>query len=81
VQFERCPYDSSPISVRSLGDRLEISCDACGGAWEIRGSLIHRLRSPDAATLRAVRERLFPASVLACGNETVAIESVRNAAG
>jgi hypothetical protein len=64
VQLERCPYDASPISIRGDDDSSVISCGACGAAWEMRGSSLHRLRTPDAATLKTVRERLFPPEVL-----------------
>lgn len=79
VQLERCPYDSSPIRLRGGDDSFVISCDACGAAWEMHGSSLHRLRTPDAGTLRAVRERLFPPEILAAKRRAPA-ETADNAA-
>jgi hypothetical protein len=79
VQLERCPYDSSPILLRGGGDSFIISCDACGAAWEMRGSSLHRLRTPDADTLKAVRERLFPPEIVS-GKRRAPTETADNAA-
>jgi hypothetical protein len=72
VELERCPYDSSAISIDPAGDGYVISCGACGAAWEMHGSSLHRLRAPDAKTLAAVREHLFPREILAGRRGTVA---------
>jgi len=70
MQLEKCPYDMSPISVRGESDSFVVSCDSCGGAWEIRGSSIRRLHTPDAATIKAVRERLFSPEALSSERST-----------
>jgi len=63
VQLEQCPYDRSPITVEPLeGGAQLVACDACGAAWELRGTWIHRVREPDVATVRALREELFPST-------------------
>ena len=78
MKLEKCPYDMSPISVRCIvGESFAISCDACGAAWEMRGSSLRRLRAPDAATIKAVREGLFP-DVL--GGERTAAKEWSNSA-
>jgi hypothetical protein len=69
----------SPISVEVFGDSFVISCDACGAAWEMHGSMIRRLRAPDAVTMNAVREGLFPKEVL-CGRRAAAPETADDAA-
>jgi len=79
VELERCPYDSSPISIESDGDVFVVSCGACGAAWEMRGSSLRRLRAPDAATLTAVRQQLFPAEILA-SRRTITPETADHAA-
>jgi hypothetical protein len=79
VELERCPYDSSPISIRRGGDASVISCDACGAAWEMHGSSLRRLRAPDADTLKAVQERLFPPEILS-SKRRAATETAGNAA-
>jgi hypothetical protein len=71
VNLERCPYDGTPISVRRVGESFEISCDACGAAWEMHGSALRRLRPPDADTMKAVRDGLFSEEVL-CGTRVIA---------
>ena len=79
MELERCPYDSSAISIDREGDGYVISCGACGAAWEMHGSSLRRLRAPDAVTLAAVREHLFPREILAGRRRTVA-ETVDHAA-
>ena len=81
MKLEKCPYDMSPISVHCIvGDSFAISCPACGAAWEMRGSSLRRLRAPDAATIKAVREGLFPPEVL-CDERAAAKETANNVAG
>jgi hypothetical protein len=79
VNLENCPYDMTPISVHSVADSLLISCDTCGAAWEMHGSLIRRLRAPDAETVRAVRNGLFPPELLG-GEQAAATGSAEDAA-
>jgi hypothetical protein len=79
MELERCPYDMSPISVEAVGDALMISCDACGAAWEIQDSTFRRLRAPDAVTMNAVREGLFPQEVV-CGKRVTETVTVDDAA-
>jgi hypothetical protein len=79
VNLENCPYDMTPISVHSVADSLLISCDTCGAAWEMHGSLIRRLRAPDADTVRAVRNGLFPPELLG-GEQAAATGSAEDAA-
>ena len=60
MNIERCPYDTTEVSVRTLnGEGLLVWCEECGAAWEIRGSWIHRIKAPDVATVRRLREELF----------------------
>jgi len=70
VKLEKCPYDMSPIAVRYVGDSFVISCETCGAAWEMRSGLMRRFRAPDSATIKAVRESLFPPDLL--GSERIA---------
>jgi hypothetical protein len=79
VQLELCPYDASPISIRGDDNSSVISCGACGAAWEMQGSSLHRLRAPDGETLKAVRERLFPPEILST-RRRAATETAGNAA-
>jgi hypothetical protein len=81
MKLEKCPYDMSPISVRRIvGESFAISCHACGAAWEMRGSSLRRLRAPDAATIKAVREGLFPPDIL-CDERAAAKESTHSVTG
>ena len=79
VNLENCPYDMTPIAVHSVADSFLISCDTCGAAWEMHGSLIRRLRAPDAETVRAVRNGLFPPELLG-GEQAAATGSAEDAA-
>ena len=63
MNLEKCPYDRSPVGVHMAADTYVISCDTCGAVWEMHGSWIHRLRAPDAETVRRVRKGLFSPEV------------------
>ena len=64
MNLENCPYDRSPVGVHMAADTYVISCDTCGAVWEMHGSWIHRLRAPDAETVRRVRNGLFSPEVV-----------------
>jgi len=78
VKLEKCPYDMSPIAVQYAGDSFVISCETCGAAWEMRSGLMRRFRAPDSATIKAVRERLFPPDLLG-SDRAAATETAENA--
>jgi hypothetical protein len=78
MELERCPYDMSPIAVVGFGDSFVISCDACGAAWEMHGPSLRRLRAPDADTMKAVREGLFP-EALRCGKRAASEQTADHA--
>jgi hypothetical protein len=69
----------TPISVYSVADSFLISCDTCGAAWEVHGSLIRRLRAPNVETVRAVRNGLYPPELLG-GEGATATGSTEDAA-
>jgi hypothetical protein len=56
-----------------------ISCDACGAAWEMHGPSLRRLRAPDADTMQAVRDGLFP-EALRCGKRAASDQRADHAA-
>jgi uncharacterized Zn finger protein len=74
MKLEKCPYDRSPIVVRSLADSYLVSCDTCGAVWEMHGSWIHRLRDPDVDIIRRVRNGLFSPDVV--DSEIVSVTDV-----
>lgn len=78
VKLEKCPYDMSPIAVQYAGDSFVISCETCGAAWEMRSGLMRRFRAPDSATIKAVRESLFPPDLLG-SDRAAATETAENA--
>ncbi len=48
VNFQRCPYDGTPIEAEAYsGGSFLLSCTACGAAWEAHNSLVLRVSEPD----------------------------------
>ena len=48
VNFQRCPYDGTPIEAEAYsGGSFLLSCTACGAAWEAHNSLVLRVADPD----------------------------------
>ena len=48
VNFQRCPYDGTPIEAEAYsGGSFLLSCTACGAAWEAHNSLVLRVSDPD----------------------------------
>lgn len=67
VTFERCPYDTHPISAEAFsGGSLMLTCECCGAAWEAHNSWLRRIIEPDWDAVRAARAG---AGLTADGNE------------
>jgi hypothetical protein len=56
VNFQRCPYDGTPIEAEAYsGGSFLLSCTACGAAWEAHNSLVLRVEDPDWDAARAAK--------------------------
>jgi hypothetical protein len=67
VNFQRCPYDGTPIEAEAYsGGSFLLSCTACGAAWEAHNSLVLRVSDPDwDAARRAKAESAVSADPIA----------------
>jgi len=59
VNFERCPYDATPISAEAFsGGSLMLTCRRCGAAWEAHNSLVRRVIEPVWDEVQAAQAEL-----------------------
>lgn len=57
MNLSQCPYDGTAIEAEACsGGSVLLSCPRCGAAWEWHSALVRRVREPDPAAVRAVRD-------------------------
>jgi hypothetical protein len=55
MELTQCPYDSSRLDARAIGDGLLLVCTVCDAAWETHGGWVGRVRRPDRAKVIEAR--------------------------
>jgi hypothetical protein len=64
VNFQRCPYDGTPIEAEAYsGGSYLLSCTACGAEWEAHNSLVLRVTAPDWDAARRAKSEGQPATL------------------